>query len=90
MAVVRTTPVLPLGKMKDLITPVLPLAGGSVGINCEGSPTALPGAMSLITARANLRFGVVATSGESPVGLLSTPFVSLFAAQFAIQLKGYR
>lgn len=39
----RTTPVFFLGRMKDFITPVLPLVGFRVGTNESGRPTAVLG-----------------------------------------------
>lgn len=75
--------------MKDLITPSLPLTAGSVGWNSEGSPIAVFADTSTIAALASFLvvrlFDRFASTAES---LLSTPFVSGFAAQFTAQLHG--
>lgn len=72
--------------MNDLMTPVLPAVGGSVGKNGLGSPTAFFGAMSTIEARASFLRGMLDLLPISPEGLRSTPFVASVAAQLAAQL----
>lgn len=75
--------------MNDLMTPVLPAAHGNVGTNCDGSPTAVFGAMSWMTPRASF-LPVFPTLRRRFPPLLpcrrSTPLVALLAAQFAAQL----
>jgi hypothetical protein len=85
----RTTPVLLLGKMYDLMTPVLPFIGVRLGANCSGRSTA-----GLITALGPDTTARASRDWLWVVRLLldrrSTPLVVLVATQLLAQLGGKR
>ncbi len=86
----RTTPVLPSGRMYDLMTPSLPLSVGTVGSNCDGSPTETFWLRSTMLALASLRAlcgAVVVSAATCAAFLKSMPFVSEFATQLFAQLE---